>query len=67
MKTAFRFLLVVFWLITVVNPLQAQWVNTGATNTTVNALAVSPASGGSGTNLFAGIDIGVPTIYDGVW
>jgi hypothetical protein len=36
-------------------------VNTGLTDASVWSLAVSPASGGSGANLFAG------TMYSGVW
>ncbi len=54
MKTILRLFSLVLCLLTAVNPLHAQWVNTGATNTTVNALAVS------GTNLFAGTNGGVP-------
>ena len=34
-------------------------VSTGLSDTDIHALAVSPASGGSGTNLFAGTDAGV--------
>jgi hypothetical protein len=52
----------VFWATTNIPHLLAQWVQTnGPYSGIVYSLAVSPASGGSGTNLFAGTDGG------GVW
>lgn len=55
MKNIFRFIFLVFCLLTTLKPLQAQWVNTNVITTSANALVVS------GTNLFAGTNGGTPT------
>jgi pimeloyl-ACP methyl ester carboxylesterase len=61
MKKIFRFLLLMFCLFTIINPLHSQWIQTNGSNGgDIRCFAVSP-NGAGGTNLFA------ETQSSGIW